>query len=990
MNLFVLGPPVVQAHPPIHVTSRKALALLIILALDGPRSREELAHLLWPRSRSLALQSLRASLIKLRGALGEHAHLLHVDREHVALQGTYFEVDAHQLDAADEHELLTLWRGPFLHGLRVHDSVEWDDWVNDWNARLLSRFRSRVEELTRHLLRQERFEDAIRLARHNVDLDPLSEPNMALLLNVLVHVGRVNDAQQAAVAFTERFTQELSVPPTLPPLPELPSPTFSARTRSNLEFERTNFIGRDAERATVRAALQHARLVTLHGPGGLGKTRLARTVGHVLADEGSFEFVAFVPVETLQSAVDLPVRMAAALGRTVMSVDNGLEELASVIGHAHVLLILDNFEHLTSEAWIIDDLLGRCPHVRVLVTSRERLSLKAETVVPLLSLAVPNEFTPLDVVQQADAVRLFVDRAKSARFDFTPSEESWTLVRRACELVEGLPLGIELAAAWTSTWPLAFIVQELERDPLSLSHPLRDAPSRHGSLRTSFDVSWRFLQEEERRVLARLSVFHGGFSLEAARQVAEATPEVLAQLTSKALVNFDGAQRYAFHPLVREYARAHLDEQLEERDVVLAAHASYFLGALRNERMSIGGAASPELLTFVRTEEANLLALLTYLQEARQYAALAALAEPLLWHFPASTGPNGFTFALRLAQRLLDALPEDEADAKSARLAVMSSYAWLLLFVGSLKASVCMYEDAVRLARTLGNDEALQRALDGLGQALYRSGRSEEAAVALEDAVRLAQRQEDPYRLFRALNNLMMAAGMSDDFERAASAASHAEALRTNDDVADGMDVVWFLTNEGAVHLLQGRYESALSLWQEGLDVAADTGMTGQRTIMHALRAWAFLERGLRFERAQDLSDAADAAREAEVVARHTGEPFALNLTIMVLARLQLHAGDADGALQNMREALLGCWRSENIMLLVWLLPYLAEALDARGDATAVDLATFLSKSPLAKQHVKERTRTVLERTYRHVNSSKEQRDTSIMTLEEIVTHCLA
>ncbi|WP_170131067.1 ATP-binding protein [Deinococcus yavapaiensis] len=990
MNLLVLGPPVVQAHPPVHLTSRKALALLVILALEGPRSREELARLLWRGSRPLALQSLRSSLTTLRVALGEHASLLYIERDRVFLDDTRLHLDARQLDTAGEHELLTLWRGPFLQGLRIHDSPEWDDWVNEWSARLHARFEARVQHVMRQLLHGEHFDKALSLARQVLAADPFSEQRVTLMLDALVQAGRVSEARQEANAFAERFSREFGEPPALPSLPELPAPPPTAPPRTNLHFERTPFIGRTVEQAHARNALRQFRLVTLHGQGGLGKTRLARTIGRTLADESVFEYVAFVPMETARDISELPERVAATLGHIISNVKRPLDELAELIGHRRLLLILDNFEQLSAQALALNELLGRCPHLRILVTSRERLHLKAEAVLPLTPLVVPSVNADVSSMREADALRLFMERAQSARIDFTPTEDIWPLVRRACELVGGLPLGIELAAAWTSTWPLAFIVQELERDPLALQHPLRDASPRQHSLRSSFDLSWRLLRDEDRRVLERLSVFHGGFTLEAAREVAGATPNSLAELTSKALVRLESVTRYTFHPLLREYARAHLDERPEEREAALDAHAKYFLSALRSPRMTVGGAASPELLAFVRDEDANLLALLPYLQATRQYEHLTALVEPLLWHYPATAGPSGFGFALHLSEELLNALPHDDTHALTARLTVTSSYAWLLLFVGSLGASIRLYEDAVRLARTLQDDVAVQRALDGLGQALYRSARSEEATVALEDAVRLAERQGDPYRLFRSLNNLMMAAGMSDDFERAGSAEQHARSFRTRGDVADGMDVVWFLTNEGVIHLLQGQHDRALTLWQEGLDVAARTGMLGQRTVLHALRAWAFLDQGVRFEQPYALQDADRAVQEALGVARQTGEPFALNLALVVSARLKLHEGDASSAVRDMREALLGCWRSENLTLLVWLLPYLAEAFEAHGDViVAAELAVLLTRSPLVKQHVRRHAEAVLERTQRHVDTSNALPKEHALTLDDIVARFL-
>jgi predicted ATPase len=254
----------------------------------------------------------------------------------------------------------------------------------------------------------------------------------------------------------------------------------------------TTFVGRRADLAEIGRLLtdQTCRLVTLVGPGGSGKTRLAIEAAAQHQDEFA-DGVIFVPLQAVPTAADIPAEIAAAVGLPLTSGDEPWVQLPQLIRDRRLLLVLDNFEHLTDGAPMLSALLAAAPGVTVLVTSRESLHLQEEWRYPVAGLPVPEESDALDG-EDYDAVQLFVERARRVRPSFSYAVEREGLVR-VCRLVEGLPLAIELAASWTETLPCAAVADEIEGSLSLLTTRLRNVPERHRSVRAVFDHSWRLL-----------------------------------------------------------------------------------------------------------------------------------------------------------------------------------------------------------------------------------------------------------------------------------------------------------------------------------------------------------------------------------------------------------------------------------------------------------------------------------------------------------------
>jgi predicted ATPase/DNA-binding CsgD family transcriptional regulator len=440
----------------------------------------------------------------------------------------------------------------------------------------------------------------------------------------------------------------------------------------NLPTQSTPFIGRDKELAEIAQLLadRACRLLTLVGPGGSGKTRLTIQAAAQSLDVFS-DGVYFVPLAPLDSAGHIVPATLNALELGFGASQDPKQQLLDFLRHRHLLLVMDNFEHVLEGAALVADVLEAAPDVKVLTTSREALNLQEEWVRQVRGMNFPDG-QQAEHIEDYSAIQLFVERARRVRGDFSLAKERPD-IERICQLVEGLPLGIELAAAWLKTLTCAQIAEEIQRSLDFLASPMRNVPERHRSMRAVFDHSWKLLTVEEQGVFRRLSVFRGGFERQAAERVAGASFHALTALVDKSLLHVTPAGRYDIHEVLRQYAEEQLDAAGERNDVQ-QHHAQYYADFLQAREVDIKGPRQMAAVKEIDADFDNVRVAYIWMIAHRQFQMVNQIVETLFRY------GNDYNHALeiqefwRLAQSQLAPQPGEAAQPAWGRILSRADY----------------------------------------------------------------------------------------------------------------------------------------------------------------------------------------------------------------------------------------------------------------------------------------------------------------------------
>lgn len=343
--------------------------------------------------------------------------------------------------------------------------------------------------------------------------------------------------------------------------------THTDTAPNNLPQENTPFVGRIAELESLQALLNQAetRLITIIAQGGMGKTRLVQRLAQANLQNYA-DGVYLISLASLESETMVPGAVASVLGlqsydKTVSVEDSILKYLQS----QHMLLIFDNFEHVLGAGTLLSQILQHAPRVKIITTSRERLNLQGEAVYVLSGMHTPDgSSTSIEV----DSVRMFVQSARRVRIDYEINDYDLPYIEKICQLVDGLPLGIELAAGWMDTLSAEKLAEEIQKSIDILETDLRDIPERHRSIRATFDHTWQYLSDNEKNTMMRLSIFRGGFTQEAAEFVADANVRRLKRLVNQSLLHCDVYGRYTIHELLRQFCAHQLNDSGEFQDTL--------------------------------------------------------------------------------------------------------------------------------------------------------------------------------------------------------------------------------------------------------------------------------------------------------------------------------------------------------------------------------------------------------------------------------------
>jgi predicted ATPase/DNA-binding CsgD family transcriptional regulator len=654
--------------------------------------------------------------------------------------------------------------------------------------------------------------------------------------------------------------------------------------RTNLPAPLTRFIGREAELAGAAALLADARLLTVTGPGGCGKTRLALRLADVHADHFP-DGVCLVGLASLSGGEFVTAEVAMTLG--VDEPERGstlVEALCRRLASWRGLIVLDNCEHVAAAAAeLAARLLAAAPDLKIIATSREPLGVGGE-----MTWAAPT-------MSEADAVELFIDRARAALPEFTFGPEDAAAVRAICHQLDGLPLAIELAAARTRALAPADIAAHLN-DRFRLLSAGRTAPPRQATLRASFDWSHELLSNAEQALLRQLAVFSGGFELDAAMAVCPvAAVDVLAELVDRSLVTVEhtvgrAVRRYRMLETIRQFADDRLTQAGDERDVVGSRHCDYFLALAERAEPDLEGANQDVWLPRLAAEQDNLRAALAWARDHHRPESLARLAAALALFW---MGRSQFTECRSWLEAAADGVTDN---APLVRARVRNRQCLLEIWAGSLGAVPALANEAIALARQTGSGSEEMIGLSGLGMAAGMAVGAEAMRPYLEQALPMARETGPGWVLANDLWTFGLLRWLQSDPEQTRRVLGEAVAVATAGGHRRMLRLAMVVS--GVFDVSQGRLADAIDQLEAALAAGREANHAFVMIFGLIGLAWVRLLRG-------DQAGARAAASEGLEVARQSEESKVFEgLAIWLSGWTTLASGDAAHARRTLAEAV--------------------------------------------------------------------------------------
>jgi predicted ATPase/DNA-binding SARP family transcriptional activator/DNA-binding CsgD family transcriptional regulator len=860
---------------------RKAASLVKLLALEPGRQmhRERLMGLLWPDlDEKAAANNLRHALHVARKTLSPDpsniARYLPLQGEQVALcpegplwvdVGTFEEAVATARRAQDPvayRAAVDLYAEDLLPG----DLYE--GWAEERRLELRGTYLALLLELARLYEERGELEAAIEALDEAVAAEPTREDAHASLMQLHALSGRRRQALRQYERLSEALSGELALepgaevrrlredisagafPPRCPAGPPEPAPAADT-DRHNLPVYPSSFVGREREMVEIKRALVMTRLLTLTGAGGSGKTRLALAVVAELA--GAYpDGVWLVELAPLSEGTLVPKAVAEVLRVSEQAERPVTETLVDAMRNKEALILLDNCEHVVDAcASLVETLLDSCPRLRILATSREPLSIggEANRLVPSLSLPDPERSPTVEDLAGYESARLFVERAVYKSSDFVLTPENAGAVAGICRQLDGIPLAIELAAARVGSLSVEQISERLKNSLKLLTGGSRTATPRQRTLRGALDWGYELLEEPEKRLFRRVSVFAGGWTLEAAEAVGAGEGieeddilDLISRLVEKSLVvagaTPGGDLRYRMLEPVRQYGRERLEAAAEtaagpdQMEAARRRHAAWYLALAEEAEPKLVGAEQAGWLDRLETEHDNLRAALEWFLatdpgEVEKGLRLAgALGE--FWRVRGH---------LSEGLRWLETALVNGEEAPHARVKALVHAGWIAWVRADFGRSTAFSEEALALSRKLGDRAGAATALFNLGMvAIYDQMRAEEARALFEESLALRRELGDAAGASRALQRLGLISVVQQDSGRAAALYEESLMLarKAGDRVVGAMSL-WLGT---LAHLGLGDHQLARELAEEGFDLARQTGHAHiTALILHVLAA---------------------------------------------------------------------------------------------------------------------------------------------------------
>ncbi len=978
LELQLLGPfrAALNGQPVTAQITGKLRALLTYLAVEAsrPHHRETLAGLLWSdQPTEKALHSLRQALSSLRKVLADQDRsrpFLTLDSENVRFDladGDWLDIHVFKesIQAAlqipqypDGHgrvnvrllqQAAGLYRGAFLDQLVITGGPLFNDWATLQREELAQKAIEIFAVLADYFERRGEYPQARQQFARLLEIAPWDENAHREQMRLLALDGQWSAAHAQFIACRRYLRDELGVEPSAETaqLAELIRRGAKNRPRlapsippapHNLPVSSTLFVGREAELAELHKLLvdPHCRMVTLLGPGGVGKTRLALEAAREQVGLYS-DGVYFVPLAALGEPQALLPAIADTLGVVFSDRENPTTQLTNYLRNRQILLVLDNCEFLTAGKLSqgldrLAEILCSAPSLVILSASRQRLNLQEEHLYPVDGLAYPHsapaEGEPLE---EFSAVELFVRRARAVQRGFVLGELERPALLRICQMVEGLPLGLELAAAALWTRSCAEVADELSQGLVGFSASTVNLPERHRSLNSACEYSWQLLPPDEQALFSRLSVFRGSFDAKAANQVTGATSSQLTALMDKSLLRRDASRRFEWHEVLRQFAAGKLAADPASAQATCRRHARYFAGYLADHRIDLTGSHQVQALDEIAAAFDDIRSAWNWLVSAGEYAEIEPCIESL---YQFCNSRSRFHEGLDLLDCALKQLPNEMAgrrvegilssrlgalcervsDFERGRAALQQGQAILETLEDPAELAFCLnvssgmaaqsgdYSTSLQLARKClelyrqsGQSQGQARAMYTIGRVLYRLGQIQEARQVLEASLALGRATMSPRALIGPINVLADIFCHLDENEQAR--ALFEEALEISRSVGDQYNTGLLLNNLGTVDHALGRFESAAGLYQQSREICHGIGdRVGE--------AMALSNIGEAIAALGDYPKACQATRQALEIGRVLQDHWTILSCLNALGDMAFEEGDYGTAWTELTEAV--------------------------------------------------------------------------------------